>query len=300
MPSRTFDTPEPVDLRVSLPSGEVNVNTHDQPTTEVIIEGDERAASEEVEIEQRGNQIRVKIEPRNRWGNGHDYEVHITVPTHSDARVETASAEVHLGGEYGDVRGNTASGELTLDVANSVRLETASGEIHVEHLRDEGKFNSASGEISIGRCDGSKLEVSTASGEIHVEYAAGDVRANAASGDISVEEVYGDFSAAVASGDVHVEYLHDGEARVETVSGDVDLGVAEGTAIWLDIHTMTGDVDVEQEMGGEPEPGQPTLQLRVNTLSGDVHVHRSDRREAPAERPGITHHEEHERPAYQD
>jgi hypothetical protein len=300
MPSYTFDTPEPVDLRVALPSGNVDVSTHDQPTTEIIIEGDERAAGEEVEVEQRGSQIRVKIEPRNRWGNGHDYDVHITVPTSSDARVETASAEVHLGGEYGDVRGNSASGEFTVDVANSVRLETASGEIHVEHLRDDGKFNSASGEINIERCDGSKLEVSTASGEIHVAYAAGDLRANAASGDISIDEVYGDFQAAVASGDVHVEYLHDGEARVETVSGDVDLGVADGTAIWLDIHTMTGDVDVEQEMGGEPEPGQPTLQLRVNTLSGDVHVHRSDRREAPAAPPEVADREEHHSPAYND
>lgn len=286
MPSYTFETPEPVDLRVSNPSGSVDVSTHDQPTTEITIEGDERSVNEDVEVEQRGSQIRVKIEPRNRWGNGHDYDVQIALPVHSDARVETASAEIHLGGEYGDVRGNSASGEVHLDVANSVRLETASGEIHVEHARDDSKFNSASGEIHIERCDGSKLEVSTASGEIHVGFAAGDLRANAASGDISAEEVYGDFHAAVASGDVHVDYLHAGEARVETVSGDVDLGVADGTAIWLDIHTMTGDVDVEQEMGGEPTPGQPTLQLRANTLSGDVHVHRSDRRESPAGAPG--------------
>ena len=196
MPSYTFDTPEPIDLRVSNPSGTVDVSTHDRPVTEITIEGDERSIDQDVEVEQRGNQIRVKIEPQNRWGNGRDYEVTIAVPAQSAARVETASAEIHLGGTYGDVRANSASGEVHLEVADSVRIETASGEIHVQHVRGDGKFNSASGEIGVERCDGAKLELGTASGEIHVEYAAGDVRANAASGDISAEEVFGDFSAA--------------------------------------------------------------------------------------------------------
>jgi DUF4097 and DUF4098 domain-containing protein YvlB len=304
MPTYTFDTPEPVDLRVANPSGNVAVTTmNGATTTEIVIEGSEKHFDQDVEVEQRGNQIRVKIEPENRWGNGHDYDVQITVPAHSDARVDTASADVHLGGEYGDVRVNTASGEVHLEVADSVRIETASGEIHVEHARDDGKFNSASGEIHVERCDGDKLEVSTASGEIHVGYAAGDLRANGASSDIHAEEVHGDFVAAVASGDVNVEYLHAGQAKVETVSGDVDLGVAEGTAIWLDIHTMTGDVDVEQEMGSEPQDGQPTLELRVNTLSGDVNVHREGRRESPAQiRGGADQHavSDQDAAAYQD
>ena len=66
---------------------------------------------------------------------------------------------------------------------------------------------------------------------------------------------------------------------MQTVSGDVRIGIARGTRTWIDAASVSGRL--ESELGledHEPEPseeGAAVVPLRVKTVSGDVAVVRA-------------------------
>jgi len=127
--------------------------------------------------------------------------------------------------------------------------------------------------VRLDAADGNST-VETASGDVGIGRVAGDLNVRAASGDVRVDDVGGDLIANAASGDVSIGRLHRGTATVQTASGDVELGVTEGVAIWLDLHSLSGEVTTEQQTDSGPADTDDRLELRVNTVSGDITVHR--------------------------
>jgi hypothetical protein len=63
---------------------------------------------------------------------------------------------------------------------------------------------------------------------------------------------------------------------LETAMGNLDVGVRQGTAAWLDVKTSFGHVrqnldDVEHS----PAPTGETLEVRARTSFGDITIHRA-------------------------
>ena len=82
---------------------------------------------------------------------------------------------------------------------------------------------------------------------------------------------------STTSGDVDVRSVEAGEVRVETVSGDVRLGVSRGTRVWIDAASVSGELDSELEVDDrEPEDDRSgvgeVVPLRVKSVSGDVSI----------------------------
>jgi hypothetical protein len=55
----------------------------------------------------------------------------------------------------------------------------------------------------------------------------------------------------------------------------VVLRVPAGTAVWLDLNTISGTTRTDLDMGAGAPPGGPDLTLRVATMSGDIDVRRA-------------------------
>src|SRR5271165_805395 len=66
-----------------------------------------------------------------------------------------------------------------------------------------------------------------------------------------------------------------GGVSAHTSSGDVAVGVAEGTAVRLDIITGSGVV-TSCNRRTAPKQGDETLVLEVRSGSGDVDIHRAN------------------------
>ena len=139
----------------------------------------------------------------------------------------------------------------------------------------------------------------TVSGDLVLDQLAGDVRVRAVSGDVSIRAddriglemntVSGDVSAfaprfeklglATVSGDVEVEgELAGGQRhRVETVSGDLSLGVVGGLA--LEVRGLSSDAEVSVPHRSEGSRdrrrytiGDGAAELLFSSMSGDVSV----------------------------
>ena len=66
-----------------------------------------------------------------------------------------------------------------------------------------------------------------------------------------------------------------GEVVAETGFGNVEIGVADGVAAWLDLHTSFGAVHNELEAADRPEPGEDAVEIRARTGYGDITIRRS-------------------------
>jgi hypothetical protein len=268
-----FDTPGKVALRISLGGGHVSLETADVTQTTVDVEAlrdddvtREAIAEMTIEARDRGGYHEVVVEAPKRspgwlgaFGRGPKIGVRVRCPHDADARVNTSSADVEADGRFGDVEVNTASGDLSFD--------TVGGSL---------KANSASGDISIGEIRGTG-SIKTASGDVRVRRALGALSANLVSGDLELGEAFSDVALATVSGDQEVAALRGGEhAKVQSVSGDVRIGIAPGLRLWIDGSSVSGSMRSELELEDAPaaEDG-PVVELRARTVSGDVLIVRA-------------------------
>jgi hypothetical protein len=63
---------------------------------------------------------------------------------------------------------------------------------------------------------------------------------------------------------------------MKTASGDVSVGVAQGTSVWLDVNTTSGRARNGLDMAANPPAdGQAQLTLAIRTASGDIDIRRA-------------------------
>jgi hypothetical protein len=270
---QVFETPGSVSLQLKLPSGRVLITTADEPRTTVEVvavgrRGQEAVDEVEVTMEERLGRHVVKVEQKDRfrWGPiqitwGGDFECRITCPPGTDVDLGGGSTDLRADGELGEVSVRTASGD--------VRLDTARGELEVK---------TASGDVEVRRIV-SEASVVTISGDVGVDHVDASLTARAVSGDVTIGALSAPLALATTSGDVDVRAVLGGDVRVQTVSGDVRIGIARGTRTWIDAASVSGRL--ESELGledHEPESSDEdaaVVPLRVKTVSGDVAVVRA-------------------------
>lgn len=266
-----FDTPGSVSLRIKLPSGRVAVTTVDEPRTSVELIPIGRRGSEDVDHisvtadELQGRHV-IRIEQTDRisWGpiqvaRGGEVEARILCPPGADLELSGGSTDLRAEGTLREVSVTTASGDVRLEtVRGKLQIKTASGDISVVGSESESSLVTVSGDLTVGRSAGSLL-------------------GRAVSGDVRIGSLSGSLTLSTTSGDVDVRSVEAGEVRVETVSGDVRLGVSRGTRVWIDAASVSGELDSELDLDerrleGDRSGGGDVVPLRVKSVSGDVSI----------------------------
>jgi DUF4097 and DUF4098 domain-containing protein YvlB len=192
------------------------------------------------------------------------------MPAGSRVVVKVGSADVDVNGTVGATKIKSGSGEVALEVLDDVAvIDTGSGDIRIDDARGELRIRSGSGDISVGSC-GSTAAVSTGSGDVHLTRAAGPLVVKTGSGDLEVVESTGDVTMTTGSGDTVIRTARRGRISSKGASGDVRIGIPDGTPVWTDIRTVSGRLSSSVEGVGEPEPGADSIELRATTVSGDV------------------------------
>src|SRR4051794_8661361 len=101
MLEQTYTTPLPLDLEVSIPSGDIEIETVEGEESHVTVDGDERLLAE-VEIRQDGNRIAVAQRGKGKFGfsfgRSDGLRVRATIPHGANVHVKTASADTEVSG----------------------------------------------------------------------------------------------------------------------------------------------------------------------------------------------------------
>lgn len=265
----TFSTPAPVQAYVELGAGSVVVRAEQTDQTDVRITG---PRAEEFLVEHRGDAVTV-VAPKGRRFLGDDaHDIELVVPTGSDLATKTGSATTTTHGELRELRLKTGSGDVDVELATGPALvESGSGDVHAAVLSDEASIKSGSGDVMLDEVGG-QVAVSTGSGDVALGSARARTLVKTGSGDLYVRESDAQVSLSTASGTLRVGRANAGLVSGKSASGDVRVGIPAGLPVWADINTVSGRVVRDIESAGSPEDGAPYLELRVTSVSGDVHL----------------------------
>ncbi len=261
----TFDTPGPISARIDVVHGSVRVRADDRHDTVVTIRPrNDRspadvAAAEQALVTFTGGELLVRSTSRPRllfFGSGPEVEVDVVLPAGSSLDVRTTAGAISCTGRLGAVDLESKHGDLRLDQAATLRARTASGSISATAVEGE-------------------TEATTSYGDVRVGETAGPARLGTGYGDVTVDRALGSLTAGTKYGQVRVGEAVRGSLVLETAYGEVDAGVREGTAAWLDVHSGSGRIrNLLTETEG-PEGAGETVEIHARTSYGDILIRRA-------------------------
>lgn len=263
----TFSTPEPIELHLRLGGGSVELTATDSAETTVAVTGHE---PERVRVEHTGRRVDVTTERRTGFVRDERYRLTVSLPAGSRVTTRLGSADLTARGELGTTRVRTGSGDVRLEhqVGPTV-VETGSGSVAVENAGQDLRLRTGSGDAEIGTVAGT-LVASTGSGRLRLGGHTGAAVLKTGSGGIHVRRAGRDLTLSSGSGDLTVERTEQGRLAGKSGSGNLRVGIPAGVAVWTDARTGSGRIRSDLPSSGAPQHGQPYLELRATTGSGDV------------------------------
>jgi hypothetical protein len=278
----TFDTPEPITATIDVVAGDIRITATERTTTAISVEptdtgsDDDRRAAEQTRVEYANRKLLVKAPKVRSWlprSNGGSVNVTVELPVGSTVHGDAAMADFTSDGPLGECRLKTGLGRVRVDEAGTLSIKSGIGDITVDRATRHADVTSGSGEIRVSELDDSAV-IRNSNGDTWVGTARGDLRVSAANGNIAIDVAQASVGAKSANGDVRLGDAVRGAAVLETKLGDVEIGIREGTAAWLDVRASAGHVHNALEAAEAPGESADKVEVRARTVAGDVVIRR--------------------------
>jgi DUF4097 and DUF4098 domain-containing protein YvlB len=278
-----FETPEPISVSIDLGAAYVRISAGDRTDTVVEVrptnESDDSdvKAAQQVRVDYSNGTLRVtgpKSRPYDFSRKSRSVDLEIALPSGSRVTAEMQFGDFHGAGRLGETRIKTSAGNAVVERTGPLRLSTAAGHVAADGVDGDADVTTGSGRVRIGDVEGTAV-VWNSNGETTIGSVTGNVRVRSANGDITVRKAGGGVDAKTSNGSVRLGEVVRGSVTLGTAMGDLEVGIAEGTAAWLDVHTSFGRVRNQMESTLSPEETDRTVEVRGRTPYGDITVHRS-------------------------
>lgn len=272
--TRVIDIEDVRALKVGLIGGQIDVIAHDEPGIRIEVHG---VTVKDLRIEATGDAVEID-HPQLRWDNflevfrnfgagGPKAEISVAVPRAIALNLGVVSASALVSGIHSDVRLNTVSGDIIVD--------------------------GLTGDLS----------VNAVSGDVQAREVVGSLSANSVSGDVAVTGTLRKSSIDTVSGAMLVDSTGPTSAiSLNTVSGNATIRVDDGLPANYVARTASGRVQVDGIVRSNSGPSNFTgstgalsgtfVDVRVNTVSGDVTVLRRAAAAAPVTEPAESSEQE--------
>lgn len=191
-------------------------------------------------IEQVGDTVIVEPE-KGRGRSLRKADILVVIPEGADIDVQVTAGDLSCNVDIGVASVATTAGDIRLRACRSARLKSVSGDVAVADVAED-------------------LDIA------------------ATSGDISVASVAGPMSAKTASGDISVAKFGGNRCHLQSMAGDVAIGIPSGRTLRVDIQTLSGIIRNDLQGRGDGTAGESAeagtatqeAMLTIKTLSGDV------------------------------
>lgn len=250
-------------LRIDLPGGNIEVDTHDDARVE--LDGYASGNFEfVVDVNERRGEISVRGHRRGFLPFfGGRVELQARIPEVFSLNVKTSGGRIDVQDVHGDVVAETSGGPIELEeIEGTVDVTTSGGRIQAQEIRGDLSARTSGGTIHVSEVTG-RVDVRTSGGGIRVRDAGGEVRANTSGGPI----------------EVRFEGVPEGDLR--TSGGSIEVEVEEDASFDLHAETSGGRVAVDDDLrfSGESERSKLTgriggggPRLDIRTSGGNIRI----------------------------
>ena len=276
-----YETPEPISVTLEIAIGDVRITASDRTDTVAEVrpsddtdESDVKAA-QQVRVDYTNGTLRI-IGPKRTFDfskKTKSVDVSIELPTGSHVSAQIQAGDIRCTGQLGQSRLKTSAGNVELERTGPLRLDTSAGHITADDITGNAEISTGSGKIQIGQVDGTAV-IKNSNGDTTIDTVTGDLRVRAANGDIHIEHARAGVDAKTSNGSIHLGEVNHGLINLGTAMGDLNIGIAEGTAAWLEINTGFGKVRNQLDNTTRPEEADQTVEIHGRTSYGDITIHR--------------------------
>ncbi|GAC67270.1 DUF4097 family beta strand repeat-containing protein [Gordonia soli] len=278
-----FPTPQPISLSVDLGVGHITITASDRTDTVVDVAPTDPTDDSDVKA---AAQVRTDLTSGRLTISGprtgvfdfsrksRSVDISVEIPSGSSVSTRTQMGDVRATGRLGDSSLSTSMGSITLGRTGALTVKTPAGDVSVDEVDGSATLSTGTGRLHIGTVS-ADAELKNSNGDTTIGAADGDVRIRSANGHIRIGAAGGAVDAKTAMGDVRVGSITRGSSVLETSLGDLEIGIASGTAAWLDVTTAFGHVrnDLVDAIG--PEDADETAEIRGRTSTGSITIHRA-------------------------
>ena len=276
-----YDTPEPIAVTLELGVGDVRITASDRADTVVEIrpsddtdESDVQAARQ-IQVDYTDGTLRITSPKRvfDFSRKTRSADVSIDLPTGSPVSAQLIMGEIHCAGQLGPCRLKT-TGHVRVDRTGPLNLHTGAGSATADTITGDAEISTGTGEIRIGEIHGAAV-VKNSNGDTTIDSVDGDVRIRNANGDIHIDRAGAGVDAKTSNGSIRLGQVVHGSVQLGTAAGNLDIGIADGTAAWLEVKTGFGHVRNLLENTTRPDQTDETVEIRGHTSYGDITIHHS-------------------------
>jgi DUF4097 and DUF4098 domain-containing protein YvlB len=276
-----YETPEAISVTLELGVGAVRITATDRTDTIVEVRPSDDADESDVKAAQQvrvdyANGVLEVTGPKARVFTRKigSVDVAIDLPSGSAVSAEMQVGDFRCAGRLGECGFKTSVGKVRLERTGPLRLHTSAGQVTADAIAGNAEISTGSGRVQIGEVEGWAV-VKNSNGDITIDTVTGDLRLRTANGDISVERAGAGVEAKTANGSIRLGEVVHGSVVLETAMGDLEVGVAEGTAAWLQVNTGFGHVRNLLQDASQPGESDETVEVRGRTSYGDITIRRS-------------------------
>ena len=265
-------------ISIDNTKGEVTVTAWDK--NQVQVTGTLGDGAKPLELDGDGNNIDIRVDTGGdkkgwfgSWGNDTRMQptvLNVRVPKGVQLEVNVVSAPVSIDGlDGGKVEVDSVSGRIRANVHSpDVSMQTVSGTIDLAGKAGKADLQTVSGDITAPSIS-DKIEAQTVSGRMTI--GGGPWR---------------DANFSTVSGDTRIlgGITDGGKLTVNSMSGDVELGLPGNTSARLEASTFSGELrsDFGSPTKGDDGPGKELKttigsgngQIHLEAFSGDVKIRR--------------------------
>jgi DUF4097 and DUF4098 domain-containing protein YvlB len=128
--------------------------------------------------------------------------------------------------------------------------------------------------VRIGEVDG-PVGIAGSGGRAWIGHAAADLELSSGSGGLDIDRADGSVTATTASGAIRIGRMTHGQAKLMNGSGNIEVGISEGTAASIDANSERGAVHNFVSSQGNSDPSDPKVMVHARTRHGDIVIQRA-------------------------
>jgi len=272
-----FDTPAPISVELDLGAADVRITASDRNNTVVDIhtsDASDAEATRPIRVDYANGVLHVtgpKIGAFDFSRRTRTVEVTVEVPSGSRVAGEVQAGDFSGTGRLDECRFTTGAGNVRLEQTGPLRVDTGAGHVTAAVVAGDAEIRTGSGKVRVDEVDGT-LTVRSSNGDVAIATATGHVRLRTANGGVSVDRAEAGVDAKTANGDIRIAEVARGLIELGTSMGDLEIGIAKGTAALLDVHTGFGKVHNQLDSITGPEKADETVEVRAHTSFGGITI----------------------------
>jgi hypothetical protein len=276
----TFATPDPITATVEVAGAKVQVTASDRTDTVVLVEPLNAASRKDVKVADRTKidlaDGRLSVKTTTPGDKSGSVSITIDLPAGSGLAAYLAHSSVQADGPVGQCELHLASGRVQLDRINALRADISAGEVEIGHIAGRADIEGGAFAVRIGDVGG-PAGITSSGGQVWIGHAAADLELSSGSGGFDIDRADGSVTATTASGAIRIGRLAHGQAKLMNGSGNIEVGISEGTAASIDVNSERGAVHDFVSPQGNADPSDPKVMVHARTRHGDIIVQRAAR-----------------------